>query len=47
MISAGIESQKTFDLARGKTFCLPLSLIVRKSNQNDLADLVKIHKIFD
>jgi hypothetical protein len=27
MISAGIESQKTFDLARGKTFCLPLSLM--------------------
>ena len=47
MISAGIESQQTFDLARGKTFCLPLFLIVRKSNQNDLTDLVKIHKIFD
>ena len=45
-ISAGIESQKTFNLARGKAFCLPLFFSVLKSNQNDLTDLVNIHKTF-
>ena len=44
MISAGIESQWTFSLARGKAFCLPLSFFCLKSNQNDLTDLVKIQK---
>ena len=45
--SAGIESQRTFNLAGGKAFCLPLFFSVLKSNQNDLTDLVNIHKTFD
>ena len=47
MISAEIESQQTFSLARGKAFCLPLSYFNQKSNKNDLTDLIKIHKTLD
>jgi len=43
MVSAGIENHKIFNLARGKAFCLLLSCFIKKSNQNDLTDLVNIH----